>query len=204
MARLHVDSTGTASRVDTIHAPPNDSLGVFQFPVGDNAYGFISQPYGPRHLVAQAPGGGWAEGISSRYLIRWVVDGDSAGSRTIRRDMIGPALSARERQEADSAFKAQAGEMGRAVTGIPFGIPGSKTPVYAIMFDEVGRLWVQLNVGDGEASRADVWDSTGRRVGNADWPAGVGFRQGVIGERSAYGVRQDSAGVPQVVRVRFQ
>lgn len=203
MVRLHIDSTGTASQVDTITAPPNDSLGVFQFAVGNDAPGFISQPYGPRHLVAQAPGGGWAEAVSSRYLVRWIVKGDSAATRTIRRDLIGPALSARERQEADSALKAQAGELGRAVSSIPFGVPGSKTPVYAIMFDDLGRLWVQLNVGDGEASRADVWDASGRRVGNAEWPAGVGFRQGVIGEGSAYGVRQDSAGILQVVRVRF-
>ena len=94
--------------------------------------------------------------------------------------------------------------MGLEVNKIPFGIPGSKTPVHAIMFDQQGRLWVQLNVGDGENNRADVWDSTGRRVGNAEWPAGIDLRPGFIDDRLAYGVRQDSAGVSQVVRVRFR
>lgn len=204
MLRVHVDSAGTAARVDTILAPPNDSLGVFPITVNGDIGVFTSQPYGPRLLVAQAPGGGWARAVSSRYLVNWMVNGDSARARTIRRDLIGPALSARERQEADSSLQYQAGQVGRAVNSLPFSVPGSKTPIHAVMFDQQGRLWVQLNVGDGEANRADVWDSTGSRVGNAEWPSGIDLRQGSIDDRSAYGVRQDSTGVPQVVRVRFR
>jgi hypothetical protein len=201
LLRFHLDSAGNAASVDSIPAPPNDSLGIHQFAVG-NGIGFISQPFGPRLLVAQAPGGGWARAISSRYLVRWTIPGDS--TRTIRRDMIGPALSARERQEADSAFRKEAEEAGQAVSSIPFGVPGSKTPIRAVMFDRQGRLWVQLNVADGENNRADVWDSNGRRVANAEWPAGVELRQGLIDDKAAYGIQQDSAGVPQVVRVRFR
>ena len=204
VVRFHFDSTGASSQVDTIQAPPNDSLGVFQFAVGKDAIGFINQPYGPRFLVAHAPGGGWARALSSRYLVSWVVPGDSVKVTNIRRDLIGPALSARERQEADSTFRAQMQEMGLDGSKVPFGVPGSKTPVQALMFDEQGRLWVQLNVGDGENNRADVWDPTGRRVANAEWPAAVDLRVGYIDDRTAYGVQQDSTGVPQVVRVRFR
>jgi hypothetical protein len=199
--RYHVDSLGSASAVDTIVAPPNDSMGIHQFSVG-NGIGFINQPYGPRFVVAQAPGGDWARGLSSRYLVSWVRAGDSV--RTIRRDMIGPALSARERQEADSLFRKEAQDAGQGVNSIPFGVPGSKPPVRALYFDRQGRLWVQLSVADGENNRADVWDSTGRRVGNAEWPAGVELRQGLIDDKVAYGIQQDSVGVPQVVRLRFR
>jgi hypothetical protein len=203
LLRYHLGPTGPMGRVDTIQGPPPDSLGVFQFPLSGSSYGFINQPYGPRLLLAHAPGGGWAEGISSRYLIRWTVDGDTSNVRTIRRDLIGPALSARERQEADATLKAQASELGLAPGRIPFGVPGSKTPVYGIMFDRQGRLWVQLNVGDGENSRADVWDPSGRRVANVEWPAGIDLRSGFIHDRMAYGTQQDSAGVPHVVKVTF-
>ena len=201
--RFHVDSMGTASTVDTLLVAPNDSLGIYQFSVG-NGIGFINQPYGPRFLVAHAPGGGYAGAISSRYLVTWVMPGATPARRTIRRDMIGPALSARERAVGDSTLQEDAKAAGQAPASLPFGVPGAKTPVRTIMFDRQGRLWVQLNVGDGENSRADVWDSTGRRVGNAEWPAGVDLRQGFINDRVAYGVQQDSAGVPQVVRIRFR
>ena len=164
----------------------------------------MRQPFGPRFLVAHAPGGGYAGAVSSRYLVTWVQPGDSASTRTIRRDMIGPALSARERQVGDSMLQEEAKAAGQAVASLPFGVPGAKTPVRAIMFDRLGRLWVQLNVGDGENSRADVWDPTGRRVGNAEWPAGVDLRQGFIDDQVAYGLQEDSTGVPQVVRIRFR
>jgi hypothetical protein len=101
-------------------------------------------------------------------------------------------------------LKQQAGRMGVDPASLPFGVPGSKTPVYALMFDQQGRLWIQLNVGDGEANRADIYDSSGRRVANAEWPSGIDLRQGYLNDRTAFGTQQDSAGVPQVVRVRFK
>ncbi len=203
MLRFHLDSAGGAPvATDTIVAPPGDSLGVHQVAMGNNSFGFISQPFGPRLLVAHAPGGGWARAVSSRYLVQWqTADG---GSRQIRRDMIGPALSARERREADSVLQAQVARVGEAAGRVPFGVPGSKTPITGLLFDQQGRLWVQLNVGDGEVNRADVWDASGQRVGNAEWPAGVDLRPGFISEHLAYGVTTDSSAIQRVVRVRFQ
>jgi hypothetical protein len=199
--RFHVDSGGTTQAVDTIPMPPDDSTGVHRFAAGD-AIGFVSQPFGPRFLVDQAPGGGYARAVSSRYLVTWISPG-TATNRTIRRDMIGPALSARERREADSALQAAIARAGGAGGTVPFGVPGSKTPIRAVFFDRQGRLWVQLHVADGENNRADVWEAGGRRVGNAEWPGDVDFQMGVIDDRVGYGVKVDSAGVPQVVRVRF-
>lgn len=201
--RFHTDSAGRAALVDTIVGPPQDSLGQHLVPRGDMV-GFLQQPYGPRHLVGHAPGGGWARAISSRYLVRWVVDGDRANTRIVRRDLIGPALSARERAIAESTLTADAATLGLTGSAVPFSVPGAKPLLVALMFDAAGNLWVQMSVADGELNRADVYDTAGSRIAMAEWPNGVDLRAGFIGDHVAYGVRQDSTGVPQVVRIRFR
>jgi len=71
--RFHKDSTGQPALVDTIVGPPLDSLGQHLMSSGQMMV-FLEQPYGARHLVGHAPGGGWASAVSSRYQVRWVVD----------------------------------------------------------------------------------------------------------------------------------
>jgi hypothetical protein len=203
IVRLHVDSTGHVVSADSLAGPSEDSLGQRRIPQGSST-GYLYQPYGPTFTVGHAPGGGWARGVSSHYLVRWVVDGDAGRAVTVRRDMIGPALSARERSIADAELTAAASRLGLTGSAVPFGVPGSKTPVQGIMFDQQGRLWVQLSVADGQVNRADVYDKTGRRIGNAEWPSNVDLTNGFISDRTAYGIRRDSLGVPVVVRVRFR
>jgi hypothetical protein len=201
--RLHVDSTGHATQVDTIPAPPLDSLGEKQLGGGD-IIALLRQPFGPSFLVGHAPGGGWARAVSSRYVVHWIVDGDSARTVTLRRDLIGPALSARERAAAESTLAAGASQVGLTGSAVPFGVPGAKPLLVALLFDTAGHLWAQMSVADGELNRADIYDNTGRRMAMAEWPKDVDLGGGLIGDHVAYGVRQDSAGVPQVVRVRFR
>lgn len=203
LLRFHLDSAGGETRVDSIIGPPEDSLGQRQIPRDDSA-AFLHQPYGPSHLVGHAPGGGWAGAVSSRYVVRWVVNGDTGQTRVIRRDLIGPALSARERARAESTLTADASRIGLTRSAVPFGVPGAKPLLVALLFDQAGNLWVQMSVADGELNRADVYDTSGRRVAMAEWPNDVDLRGGLVGDRVAFGVRQDSAGVPQVVRVRFR
>lgn len=202
--RFHKDSTGQAAPVDSIHGPPLDSLGQHLVSGGGDMIVFLQQPYGARHLVGHAPGGGWAVAVSSRYLVHWVVDGDTARPVTVQRSLIGPALSARERAVAESTLAADASSIGLSGSAVPFGVPGAKPLLVALMFDDAGHLWAQMSVADGEVNRADVYDSSGRRIAMAEWPNDVDLRTGLIGDHVAYGVRQDSAGVPQVVRVRFR
>jgi hypothetical protein len=197
--RFHSDSTGVVL-ADTITGPPPDSLGERQLSARKDMIVIIQQPYGPSHLVGHAPGGGWASAVSSRYLVRWVVDGDTAKTQIVRRDMIGPALSIRERQSAESTLTEDASSIGQPS---PFGVPGAKPPVAHLFFDHSGHLWVQLSVADGELNRADIYDSNGRRLAMAEWPGDIEIQDGYIGDRIAFGVREDSAGAPQVVRVRF-
>ncbi len=203
VVRSHVDSTGRVTAIDSIAAPPEDSPGRHRVAQGSST-SYLYQPYGPSFLVAHAPGGGWARGVSSHYLLQWIVDGDTAHTLTIRRDMIGPALSARERTAANAELTGAAARLGLTGTAIPFGVPGSKTPVRDIMFDQQGRLWVELNVADGQVNRADVYDKAGKRVANAEWPGDVDLSRGFIADRIGYGFRRDSSGVSTVVRVRFR
>ncbi|MEP7326178.1 MAG: hypothetical protein ABI836_09540 [Gemmatimonadota bacterium] len=202
--RVHRDSTGRVVSVDSIVGPPLDSLGQHLIPSGPGMIVFLQQPYGPRHLVGHAPGGGWASAVSSRYLVHWVVDGDTAGTRTVRRDLIGPALSARERAVAESTLTANASGIGLTGAAVPFGVPGAKPLLAALMFDVAGHLWVQMSVADGELNRADVYDTSGHRIAMAEWPTDVDLRDGLLLDHVAFGVREDSAGVSQVVRVRFR
>lgn len=199
--RLHSDSAQGLVLADTITGPPPDSLGERQLPAGKGMIVVLQQPYGPAHLVGHAPGGGWASAVSSRYLVHWVVNGDTAKSRIVRRDMIGPALSSRERQAAESTLAEDASNLGRPV---PFKVPGAKPPLANLFFDQGGHLWVQMNVADGEPNRADVYDSSGRRIAMVEWPGDIEIQNGYIGDRVAFGVREDSSGAPQVVRIRFR
>lgn len=201
VVRSHSDSTGRVVLGDTIVGPPADSVGARQIPAGKNMIVFIQQPFGPSHLVGHAPGGGWATAVSSRYLVRWVVDGDTGKTELIRRDMIGPALSVRERQVAESTLTADAALIRQPA---PFGVPGAKPPVAGLFFDQASHLWVQMSVADGELNRADIYDGGGRRIAMAEWPGDIELQNGYIRDRVAFGVREDSTGTPQVVRVRFK
>src|SRR5690606_16067264 len=69
-----LDSLGHASEVQKIPPAPRDRVPVFGYESGTMARtrsGFFIPLYGPRHLVAHAPGGDWAEAISDEYAIRW-------------------------------------------------------------------------------------------------------------------------------------
>ena len=198
--RVHEDSSGAVSAVDTIPAPPRDSTGEYALARDDVTFAVV-QPYGPRFLVAHAPGGGWATALSSHYRVRWVDPADSLWH--IQRDLIGPALSERERTVADSSLTAQAASLGVSRASLPFGVPGSKPPLDALFLDGLGRLWVQLSAADAGSSRADVYAPGGHRVAMAEWPGNVKLAGGFVGGDFAYGVRTDSLGVEQVVRVRF-
>jgi hypothetical protein len=43
-------------------------------------------------------------------------------------------------------------------------LPSSKPVLRGLFFDTSGRLWVELNVADGENRHAHVYDQTGQRV----------------------------------------
>lgn len=61
-----------------------------------------------------------------------------------------------------------------------------------------------MSAADEGANRADIWLPNGRRLAMAQWPGDIDLRHGWVGNRLAWGVRTDSAGAREVVRVVFR
>ena len=162
---------------------------------------YLNQPYGPTWVHAHAPGGAWAEAITSEYSINYHHP-DGTVSRIEGPVFQGPALSPEERTGAQTQIDR---ELQRAdITDHPFGIPDHKPPLAGMFFDRDGRLWIEKTVADGEQMReADVYDGT-TLAARYRWPYRVGaWPTPWATESGLYGVTVDSLGVQRVARVRF-
>ena len=162
---------------------------------------YLNQPYGPTWVHAHAPGGAWAEAITSEYSINYHHP-DGTVSRIEGPVFQGPALSPEERTGAQTQIDR---ELQRAdITDHPFGIPDHKPPLAGMFFDRDGRLWIEKTVADGEQMReADVYDGT-TLAARYRWPYRVGaWPTPWATESRLYGVTVDSLGVQRVARVRF-
>ena len=66
------------------------------------------------------------------------------------------------------------------------------------------RLWVELSRADGEPRTAEVWDGDGELIHVVDWPRDITLANpDWVGSNSALGIRRDSLGVENVVRLSF-
>ncbi|HET7273703.1 MAG TPA: hypothetical protein VFI91_00895 [Longimicrobiaceae bacterium] len=204
MIRFHVDSFGAVANQDIVHTPPDDSVGVYKVrseTENGHVTRYLYQPYGPTQLIAHAPGGGWAEGISSRYRIAWHHPDGS--TQTIARPAVtsGPELSADERASAEERMDFYIEQFG--VARFPFDVPENKTPLHALHFDQLGRLWVELSVPDNQPREADVFDAEGTHVATVRWPDNVSLRAIYPARNVALGIAVDSMGVQRAVRLRL-
>ncbi|HEX7050225.1 MAG TPA: 6-bladed beta-propeller [Longimicrobiales bacterium] len=205
LVRFHVNSAGTVVARDVVPGR-SDSLAVhvvLRTVGGRPTVGYIWQPYGTKHRVAYAPGGAWAEALTSHYTVWW-YDANGVLLRIIRRDVEGPALSAEERQAAEEDLRESARRFGVRPGDLPFDVPERKGPIGWLYFDAAGRLWVERSVADGEPRRADVYGRTGAQVATVEWPADVDLRSGYIGDGVMLGVARDTLGVQRVVRLRWE
>jgi hypothetical protein len=84
-----------------------------------------------------------------------------------------------------------------------FTVPARKQPVRSIQFDGNGRLWIERSQPAGAEREADVYDRSGRLAEVRRWPSNVSLSGGYLGAEVAVGVRTDSLGAQQLVRVRF-
>jgi hypothetical protein len=112
--RISRDSSGTATDTVVIPEPPADRLGIVTVTrrlESGAAMFYLYQPYGPRHLHAHMPGGGWARALSSEYRIQWHLP--TGRVITIQRpDQLGPELTSEERDRAEARIQSDA-ESGR-------------------------------------------------------------------------------------------
>jgi hypothetical protein len=160
---------------------------------------FVYQPYGPVQLVGYALNGEWAHGLSSRYALDWRgADGKLIRHITGNIEQ-GPALTTEERGRAEESLQRDRKRIGQDPG---FSIPSHKPPLRRIFFDTMGRLWVELSTPERAPRRAHIYDRSGQRVAEAEWPAEVDLDFGVVRGDTAWGVAVDSLGVQTLVRLK--
>ena len=205
IVRFHRDSDGHVLQEEPIHPPPGDSLAEYEV-TRETAAGTVTmyfyQPFGPYHLIAHSPKGGWAEAVSSRYSVRW-IGSDGTPDVHIDWEWEGPVVSSAERDTARRQLEEEVRRIGATVGDLPFSIPDRKAPLRGLQFDQIGRLWVYLTRADGEAPRAHVYDHDKKLVTDITWPGSVSMTTSFLSDEFALAVQRDSLGVDHVVRLRW-
>jgi hypothetical protein len=211
-ARFTLDRSGGGVRVDTIRPAPADSLGDLQITSQHSEGGKTSTTthyyfpvFGPEFVFTQSSTGATARAITSRYDIAL---SDSRGKllRTIRRDVVGPPLSAREKKVAQDRIDSFVSMTKSSPSQLP-GVPQRKVPIQGMAFDQMNRLWVERSVPDGAPREADLYDATGNQIAVMRWPANVrllGVPTVAVHASHALGVGTDSLGTQRVVRLQFK
>ena len=162
---------------------------------------YVFQPFGPTWIHGHAPGGAWAEAVTSEYSINF-HDADGNVSRMDGPQLPGPALSPAERSSAQARMDRDVER--RNLGSHPFDMPDRKPPLARIFFDRDGRLWVAKTNADGEEMReADVYDG-GALVARYRWPVRVRTGAPWVTESTLYGTTRDTLDVQRVARVRFE
>ncbi len=203
--RYHLGAASDIQHTDVVVPTTLGVLGRHQVerqtPDGHGTF-YLWQPYASHAVSAHGPDGRWARAVTGRYeIVSWdglVFDTLRGSART------GPALTPEEREAGQEAMQRDAERVGIRVADLPYDLPERRTPISQLFYDDLGRLWVELNVARGEPRLADVWGVDGDLESRVSWPAGV--RLGTvswIGERHALGVMHDELGVERVVRLRF-
>jgi hypothetical protein len=202
--RFQLDSAGTVVHRQPLPAPPGDSIGLHRVTreAGDSRSTFyLWQPHGPMELIAHSPTGDWARAINSRYAVNWHSADGSLLHGIGREADPGPQLSAAERETAEERMSFYVAQFGVARGDIPFVVPDRKQPLRGLMFDQSGRLWIELSVPDNQPRRAHVYDREGTHSMTVEWPDNV-VLSWFIADDVALGTSTDSLGVQQVVRLR--
>jgi hypothetical protein len=206
--RLTLDSTGSVvRRVYPPYVPP-DSLGMAEVQISAlwrRHTVYLSLPASPGHPLAHSPRGGYADAITSRYLVRW-FDSDGELVRIIEQPIIhGPALTSEEVTNWEKqvlADRRSLHQQGATVPDMP--IPSHKHPLEYVFFDLDGRLWVERSAsGTDSLKKADVYGPDGSYSATVRWPLHVDLSYGAIRGRLGYGVTRDSLDVPGLAQLVF-
>jgi hypothetical protein len=204
MVRHHTDAAGAVVREEAIATPGLEELGAFTVERGtpeERSTFFFYPPFGPSHLVAHGPGGGWAEALGSTYEVRWFGPGGEARPTIRVPGAQGAPVGEAERAAAEERTREQLQGVGANPMEARFRTPDRKPPLVGLYLDAEGRLWVQRSVTGGEPSRAEIFGTDGRLEARASWPAGVSFLYGVLRGEEAWGTGRNADGAPVVVRI---
>ncbi len=205
LRRHYLDSLGRISRWEDLPPPPLDSVPVHTVTRevrGGVATLFFQQPFGPAHLIAHSPLGGFATAVSSHYAVRWIGP-DSTFDRVLTAPLIGRPILPSERDSAVELLNERLRSVQSTFRDMPFGVPDRHPSLRQLQFDALGRLWVHLTPDRTGPYTARVHDRNGEVVMNVQWPRDVELRFGFIGDGFALGVRTDSLGVQEVIRMSY-
>ena len=205
LVRFHRDPDGEVVREEPVLAPPADSLAEHQVEGsvrGRPAVFYFQQPFGPFHLIAHSPRGGWADAVSSRYAIRW-IRADSTFDVRIEREWDGPVVTEAERDTALADLERRISFAGVTLSDLPFSVPARKAPLSFLRFDQGGRLWVFLTPQADGPPEAHVYRRDGIIAEVVRWPRDVSLRLSFLDEGFALGVTRDSLDVQRVVRLKW-
>ncbi len=163
---------------------------------------FVYQQFGPRWVHAHAPGGAWAEAVTSAYSVT-LHHPDGTASFIEGPRLPGPRLGPSERERAQATVDRELERLD--LRSHPFGIPDRKPPLASLFFDRSGRLWVEKSSAEGEEMReADVYVGPAL-VARYRWPRRVDVGSVPwVTESALYGTTRDSLDVRRVARVRFE
>lgn len=203
--RHYLDSLGSISKSEDLPPPPLDSVPVHTVTRevrGGVATLYFQQPFGPAHLIAHSPLGGFATAVSSHYAVRWIGP-DSTFDRVLTAPAIGRRVLPSERDSAVALLNERLRSVQMTFRDMPFGVPDRHPTLRQLQFDALGRLWVHLTPDHTGPYTARVHDRNGEVVMNVQWPRDVELRFGFIGDGFALGVRTDSLGVQEVIRMSY-
>ena len=204
VARLHHGSDGAVDTV-MLAGPEKQATGstTVQRTIGESRVTFfVRQLFGPRWVHAHAPGGVWAEAVTSEYSVT-VHHPDGTVARVEGPRLSGARLGPSERERARAAVDRDLQRFG--LRNHPFGIPDRKPPLAAIFFDRSDRLWIEKTGAQGDEMReADVYAGS-TLVARYRWPRRVNVGSVPwVAESVLYGTTRDSLDVRRVARVRFE
>jgi hypothetical protein len=204
-ARFHLDDGGEVVRTEVSVPAALSDVGSHRVQVeinGSPGLLYMWQPFASRAVSAHGPGERRALALTGVYEIEtWT--GPSVD--TLRGNVTeGPVLTAEERKTGQEAMESDASRGGIRASELPYDLPDRRTPLAQILYDDLGRLWVELSVTRDSARVADNWNPDGQLAGRVTWPYEV--RLGVaswIGQTHALAVARDELGVQRVVRLRW-
>ena len=205
-ARLYrLDTLGVAQDTTVLAPWPPDSLGVAALQ-GAGAIWFVTPPYGPEDLIAYGPAGVYARAISRRYRVDMYASGMLI-REMVREDVRSPLLTREQQDTAQRQIGRDARRIGFEPIELSALMPFRNQLLDALLFDELGRLWVERRVGpDAEQRIADVWGSDGALLFEATWPLDIRLSPtAYITEAAALAVRMDTIpGNERIVRLGWR
>jgi hypothetical protein len=203
--RHYLDSAGALRRQEDLSPPPVDSVPVHTVTRSTNGgvvTQFFQQAFGATHLIAHSAFGGFATAVSSHYDVRWVGP-DSAFDHRLMGPFVERRVAAFERDSALALWSERLRFAEMTLSDLPFGVPDRHPALRHLQFDMLGRLWVHLTPAREGPYEARVHDRSGQAILIVQWPRDIDLRSGFIGSDFALGIRTDSLGVQEVVRLKF-